>query len=631
MRKSRQLIAESAVIGAILIVITLGGSITTTAVPPSWSNNLDPNLVVRYSDLNALALYYNATLTDLGKGRFSNVSLLISTFHSVNIPPSVDEPALAAIGDVASMNATIPKASTLFDETKLAIGAKEYVNASALVNQGCANEASAGQSLSDFSGTQTPRLSALSVPTEIYSAGEALTEGAIAGLLAQCDLLRSELPLGSANLTISSPQTSIETGGPAVLSGTLTQDGAGVGNQTVLLYLDGNYFGNMTMDGGGNADGQINIPFVYKPFAVVQAVVAPNATINFGGAQSNALNFTVLFDSTKIALSDPPAYMPTFGFEVQGNLTTGAGVSLPGAPVMVTFISASELTTTNSKGTFDAGFTVPANATDGIHDVYAAFAPQGVFGPSTNFTPIEVVREPLILSVSAPSLSFAGLSTEVSGRAGANGTAISNALVTVNTPWGASSGVTDSSGRFRLDFQVSSFEFLFDSQVTVTALPPEPYIGSASASTQLGVLNPLIIVVPLMFAGLVTFEANQVRAFKKSAKMQEAETTHKEHPEAAQEPPQASGAGGGPVPEILACYKRAISLASGRFGLRFEESSTIREMAQEISRREASTGSEAFSGLMLTVEDFLYSERFDPSRVEEAKSHLATLEEVWRA
>jgi hypothetical protein len=629
MKRSMELLTESVVISVVLILIVLGGSITTSSVPLSWGDNLNPNQVARESDLDALALYYNTTLTELGTGLFANVSLLLNSFHSVNIPPVVNQTALAANIDVASMNTSIPKAFSLFDATRLAIGAKEYVNATALVNEGCENEGLARQSLSDFNSTQTPRLSALSVPKDDYALGESRTADEVSGLLAECNLLRSELPTGSANLTLSSPQKSIETGESVALGATLRLGGAAVGDQTALLYLNGSYFGSMVMSSGGISEGQVSIPFVYRHFAVVQAIVAPNATADFAGARSNLLNFTILFNSTRIVLGDPTAYLPTFSFAVKGNLTTFAGAPLPGATVRVTFIDETMLTKTDSAGRFNASFIVPANATDGVHDVYAAFAPKGVFGPSTNFTSIDVVRDPLIVNLVAPSLSFAGFATAISGTATANGTAVSNALVTVDTPWGSARGVTDATGHFRLDFQVSPFELLFGAQVTVSATPPKPYIKTGYASAQLGILNPLIVILPLLFVSLATFEANQVREFKRRAPRQEAET-FPDSQETAKEIPRVQDEGGHALPEILAYYIEAVSLASARFGLEVEESKTVRETAREISGREASVGSEAFSRLMLTVEDYLYSASFDSRRVQAAKIDLDAVKEAWK-
>lgn len=601
----------------------------TSSTPLSWNSNVNPNQVPRYSDPDALALYYNTTLTELGKGLFSNVSLLISTFHSVNIPPGVNQTALAANADVADMNTSIPKALSLFGQTRTAISAKEYVNATSFLNEGCENEVLARQSFSDFQA-EAVRLTALAPTNDTYAPGEALTNGEVAYLLAQCDLLRDELPQGSARLSISSPQTSVETGGRVFLNGTLSAGGKGVGGQTMLLYLDKDYFGSMAINGTGGFAGPVDIDFVYRPLATLQAVVAPNATIGFAGAQSNLLNFTILFNSTKIVLGDPPAYFPTFGFGLRGDLTTTAGTPLPGATVRLTFVNESELAVTGPGGAFNASFVVPANATDGVHYVYAAFAPRGVFGPSTNFTSIDVVREPLTLDVAAPSLSLSGFVTEVSGRLMANGTAVSGAHVTVNTPWGGASGRTNSAGLFRLSFQVSPFEFLFGAQVLVRAAPSEAYVSSGSAVVDLGLLNPLIVILPLLFLGMITFEAKEVREFRRSAGRRAPETVLVERPTSPQEGPNLTEAGGPPVEGMLAYYRRAISLAGARFGLRFEESMTVREISRDVVGREVSKGAEDFRELMLDVEDFLYSKSFGQDRAEAAGRRLASLEEAWR-
>lgn len=645
MRRSRQLVVESAVIAAILLLIALGGSIATTLIPPSFASLDNPGSVTKQYDLGALALYYNVTLSDIGTSRFTNASFLLDTFHFANIPPAVNQTALAANADLASVNSTVPRAVLDFHLAGSALAAKEYLNATVLVNAGCAQARLANQSLADFQGPQTSRFKSLSVPTAQYAGGASLTAAEVQGLFADCSRLLGVLPPSpstptstsstststpTANdvLTISSPQKTIETGGAVVLNGTLTLSGAGVGGQAAVFYINGTYFGSLVTSGSGNLGGTLTIPFLYKPVAMVQAAVAPNATQRIGGAFSNLLNFTILFNQTSIVIGDPPAYLPTQSFHASGNLTTTSGVALPSAPVTVTFLGQSVMATTNVKGEFGATLTVPANATDGTYYVYAAFSPQGVFGPSFNFTSIRVVHMPLDLTVSAP-FSFAGFHTELTGSAVANGTSVPGARIVVDTPWGSYATVTDSSGRFRVGLTVSPFDFSFAGQVRATAAPTEPYMASGSAFASMRLFNILIVILPAVVLVTVTYEADKMGAFEGLRKRRRREAA------SAEEAPLTAGeeilaARAAKAPELVSMYQTALGLASARFGLRFEQGQTIREALDYAKAAEQSKGYEEFCRISLTTEDFLYARSFDVSRLERARRDLGSLEGYWR-
>jgi hypothetical protein len=642
LKRSNQLVIESAVVASILVALAFGGSVATTTIPPSFAHFQNPVLVKESHDLPALATYYNATLTKIGTGNFAGASFLLDTFPFVNIPPSVNATAQAANSDLAAVNTTAAGATALFQRADLAVSVKQYVNAKTLANEGCALAEQANASLADFQGPQTTRFKAESVPTGLYSEGAAVAEGAVQALLAKCSALQGALgtggPSGSGSsgssggaslvLIIGSPQTAIETGGPVKLVGNLTLQGAGVAKQEVLFYLDGSYFGEVATGSGGDLAGALQIPFVYTQTVLVQAFVAPNSTLGTGGASSNPLVFDVLFNQTAIAIGDPPAVLPTFSFGVHGNLTTVNGVPLPGAPVKVTFFGESQVLRTDSQGAFGTRLTVPGNASDGLYDVYASFAPEGVFGPSVNFTTIRVVHLPMVLTIHAPPLSLAGLLTTLTGTASSNGSAIANATVRVGSPWGSLTTKTDVSGDFTVTLGVSPLDFAFARDVTVSGTAPQPYVALGTITESIALFNVLIIILPVAAVGIVVYEADKLGAFEglRGRKKGELETQLAEA-QAAPERRHAPGVEEGP--EILQLYRRALSLASAKYSLGFAPSQTIREVISEVAAKEKGREVEAFSGVLLTLEDFLYAADFDESRLKEARRSVAGLEEAW--
>lgn len=635
-----QLVAESAVIIGILLVLTFGGSVTTTASPRAWSalsnptalSNpnapSNPNPSNRQVGLNALGSWYNLTLTQLGTGEFSNVSYLIQTFHFVNIPTTVNRTALAANVDMANINASMPKAIAYFDQGELAIKAKEYVNATALILVGCAEAAQANKSFADFTGVQTPRLASQSVPTVVYKPGQDLTASEVQALIARCNSLSAH-PGSVPLLLISSPQRTIETGGPVVLDGNLKLNGVGVSGQQVLFYVNGKYLGALMTGSRGDLEGTLTIPFLYKPVASVQAIAAPEVSTGLGWAQSNVVEFTILFNATRIVIGDPPTYLPTQNFSVEGNLTTVIGVPLPQAPVKITFFNSSTMTTTDSKGVFEATLTVPADAADGVYYVNTTFAPQGTFGPSFNSTLISVAHVPLIVTASGPELSFAGFPMTVSGSATANGSVVAGAQITASTPWGTYHTATDAGGHFTVDAPVSLTDFSFSVLAKVQANPAQPYISSGTAVARSGLLNPLLVLLPAVGVGVTAYEADKLDVFGRMRRrvQEQALLGEKEEVEPVQvvAPRPASE-----LPEAVLFYRRALELATSRLGLKFPESQTIREALRMLEAKSSIEGTEAFRRILLTAEDFIYSQTFDDSRLDSAHRDLGTLEEMWR-
>src|SRR5690349_8837254 len=99
----------------IMIMLTLGGSVVTTIIPPSFQTLRDPALVKAQHDSTALAAYYNATLTQIGRGRFGNASFLLMTFPFLNISPTVYGTAQLANADLTKVDSSAAHASSLFN------------------------------------------------------------------------------------------------------------------------------------------------------------------------------------------------------------------------------------------------------------------------------------------------------------------------------------------------------------------------------------------------------------------------------------------------------------------------------------------------------------------------------------
>ncbi|MDG6906668.1 MAG: hypothetical protein JRN20_12885 [Nitrososphaerota archaeon] len=630
MKRSTQLVVESAVIGSLLLSVLLGGIAGGLNVPAPWSSIQNPVQVPNQPDLSALAKYYNLTLSWIALGKYSNVSFSLGTFDFVNIPAKVNGSALIANGEISSLNVSIPLAIMQLDNATQLLASKEYPGAIAEIGSGCSEIENASSTLNEFSNTTTPRLSSLGVPTNLYSVGLNMVKTEASNLLTRCEALKAQannLYPSSGSFFITSPQTSIQTGGYVLIQGNITSNNIGVGAQEVSLFLNGTYIGVAVSDERGLFTTNVSIPFVYKPVVALWAVVAKNSSIGFPGAVSNVLYFTILYNETHIVLKDPPAYLPTQSFTVEGNLSTVSGTGLPNAPVKVTFFNESKYTLTNSDGVFQANLTVPSNASDGIYYVYAAFAPQGVYGPSYNLTAIQVYHETINLVVDAQPVSYAGFGSSLSGSVSANGSALPDANITVSSPWGVLIGKSDSQGSFKFNVPIPIWEFSFAKNVSVSVLPSQPYVSSGRVEARLGLFNWLWIILPGILVCVGAYEINSLDLLPKlwsgrgqTSRKEQIETIVSKTLEMVV--PKYSESN-----KIISVYSVALSLIVSRFGVTFYESSTIREISQQVTEVEGIDIDSAvlFHDISLDMEDYLYSQVFDESRIGDAEQKLAEL------
>jgi hypothetical protein len=630
LKRSNQLIIESAVIASVLIALTLGGSVETATIPPSFVALRDPGTVAVNHDLTALAVYYNTTLTDIGARNFTGSLFLLGTFHFVNIPPAVNATAQLANSDLSTAAVDSENASRIFSAAESEILRNQYVNATVLTEQGCALASSATTRFADFSGPRTSAFQSNKIPVKDYSSGESSASGVVNSLTATCDKLLNQLRFQGLELLIGSPQTSIETGGRVDLLGNLTFRGTGVGSESVLFYINGSYFGSLSTAANGEFSGALQIPFVYSKVGSVQALVAPNIPRNISGAASNFLYFTIRFNQTSIAIGDPPAVLPTFSFPVSGTLKTVSGTPLPSAPVNVTFFRQWQILTTNSQGGFSTRLTVPANATDGVYYVSARFAPEGVFGPSFNVTAVQVVHLPMTVTVTAPSLSLAGFSTTLTGLAITNDSSVAGGTIRVISPWGTFDGTTNSSGGFKISLPVSPWEFAFSRNVTIFVNATEPYVAIATVAKALAVFNVMVVIVPVAAVGIIGYEADRFGVFAALRQLRGRGQKGLSEEELLLEDEFSKPEMEGAISEAGMLYAQALSLARTKYSMHFRSSQTIREVVASVESRDVGKGATTFKEIMLIVEDAAYAKNFDAARLGAARVKLTELEGSWK-
>lgn len=319
MQRSKLIVVQSIIIGALLLGVAIGGTLATENLPSSWKSSLNiPPSPVQQFNTTSLATEYDNILSLINQNQFSNASLGLSGLSFVNYPGNLQILAQRAISQVTLVNRSLPLASSYLSNTVDLISLGLLTNATAAINIGCTQAILANTSVYDFENITTPQLSALHVPTLTYSENLITLDAKVVSLAKQCAILAQELnsafqsngkedcvKLSGASycLALASPQKSVKVGGNLVIQGSLLENSSGIAGDTISFYLNGTYIANSRTGANGSYYANVIVPYVYAVNASIWAVASENSSVGLPIAiGSNAIFMHLSFNSTRIIL-----------------------------------------------------------------------------------------------------------------------------------------------------------------------------------------------------------------------------------------------------------------------------------------------------------------------------------------
>ncbi len=343
----------------------------------------------------------------------------------------------------------------------------------------------------------------------------------------------------------------------------------------------------------------------------------------------------ILLESSQSAATSTNAIviMPSFNFTLGGHVIAQSGFPVPNGTIRVSAFNSVYYINTGPNGAFKTTLTVPPDTPDGLYQVTIAYEANGSFGPSSNFTMVNVVREPLNLTLNAPRVIVSGLTATISGSIQSNNSALVGCTVAVALPWGVYYGMTDSTGSYKVSVSVPLEQFSPKVQATISASPKEPYVETAQTTGSIGIINPVEFIVPAIIIGAVVYEARNLELVSKKRIPSNSdflddqiETIYKKRAFATASKLSKEGRNS----MIIAIYLNALDIAIRRFQIRLVESLTIRQTIEEILRRDKEgKGAAIFSQIGRIMEDFVYSQKFDESKAKDAERLLEKLKVAW--
>src|SRR5579871_5471793 len=152
MRRSNKMILESLVMGALILGVLVGGSVSTSTLPHPWVQIQNPQSILPVYNATSLAIFYNNTLNFLSLNQNQNVSQALSAFQYLVVSPALSGTAQNANSEIASMNQSIPELQYYLNETEYFYGIGSFGEASLALSSLCSFDQSSNASLSQLRG-----------------------------------------------------------------------------------------------------------------------------------------------------------------------------------------------------------------------------------------------------------------------------------------------------------------------------------------------------------------------------------------------------------------------------------------------------------------------------------------------
>ncbi|MEM2739203.1 MAG: DUF4129 domain-containing protein [Candidatus Bathyarchaeia archaeon] len=242
---------------------------------------------------------------------------------------------------------------------------------------------------------------------------------------------------------------------------------------------------------------ELRIPYIYVDEVDVYASYDPR-----GGdlglylpSISNVERLRILYLKPILTLHvDRVKLEPTDRFRVYGRIEPGS------LDMYIEFLSRRIEPRRGLDGSFEATLTVPSNVAEGLYRIAAFSKPEGVYGPASRYVEVEVSRRPISLELSAPGIALAGSTVTVYGRIAYMGTPV-EASVDVSSQLVSES--LKAAGGFELNLHIPLTILTGSYRIEFSVHPYDPRFRGLSTYTDLYIVNPITLPIPLIVAGVV--------------------------------------------------------------------------------------------------------------------------------
>ena len=424
-------------------------------------------------------------------------------------------------------------------------------------------------------------------------------------------IIQSMQNVGTLNATILSINVApkeILVGSKIMVTGKLTDVlGNALGTRYIEVLFDDKVVGVSAINGSGVFVLELSAPFVYEDILNVTAEYWPSGgdAIIYLPSASNEVHVKLIYYTPVIDVSVPKIVYPGKMLMIEGNVTYG-GASVAGVGVNVVVFGFDMVTVSGIGGGFSFEVPVPRDSVEGTTSITLASLADGVYAPVKALARVDVVRQPMELSVDAPSWAVSGFPVRVKGTASSEGTPVANCSVRLESGVGSVITRTRSDGGFEVELSPPLVLGTENYPFVVKATPVEPWIRSSSFSGEVFMTNLLTLVGGSVLVIAVGFYA--------SKKIQRKPRT----PSMAREEPLVAEPTTVTVVPIVAVepegvrdsYAYALGVVSRKTGVIPRPSSTLREYLVEVWGSLGENGG-PFRSLTMLYEGWLYDRDVD--------------------
>lgn len=563
----------------------------------------------------ALALIYSSVFGKISAGEFEEANLTLGSLEGVYVPES-------ARYIFNRFNDLISQEALELESADAGIASALRSLSLGLIETAKANVSSALLSLAKASITSSSLSSAASefaktLRTRQLTPEIAMVEGAIAGYYGDLDeIIRSIWEVEAGNVTATAIELSL-SGSHAIIGDTVSAEGrlteleSGAplpGREVAVLAFGRAYLTETDSEGRfslqfqtaapGGPQQSVSAAFLsdgahagsYASAPIVVNYIVPKVTAmadRYAALPGDAVRLSLFADLSEWAAPVAPELREEYGARLAGALQTTA------FRFAVTAFGRGQTLISGYPASAEASVPVPAWTPSGSHPISVELMPASIFAGSAGSVALEVYRNPVVVSISAPPIALGGSTVAIWGSVSSSGSPVPGASVNVSISGSSASAVTGQDGSFSAEVPLPPWRASGWEIARAVAQPADGRLSPSSVSATVLVVSPLMTAVAA--AGVAV-----AIAFAKRASSGGKDTAPPAY--AAARPMQAKL----PPPDTLAgIYARAAQAVGSALGTFARESETVREYLARVSSRLGALG-KAFGELTLMLEESVY-------------------------
>lgn len=309
--------------------------------------------------------------------------------------------------------------------------------------------------------------------------------------------------LVQTNLLIAANTSQAPPGSTVRIYGILTVNNTLLPNKIVAIYLfNQTYATNITAKTNitGIFETNVKLPEIYIESIAIFAAYKPveEDAEHYVPSVSNIIEMNLTFQTPTITiLNVPEKVRPSLQYTIEGTIQLN-NTPLANWPINITINQNTVKTETDSQGRFEYTFKTPETPLTSTLSITITTKPQKEIGPGQTTVTILIEYIDPELEAKTPKTVIAGINFKIDGTAKTAEDPLKNATITVKIGRKTVITHTDENGTFTVKIHASPLTLTRKITVTIILTPKEPWINSQAIEKEVFIINPLIVIAPII-------------------------------------------------------------------------------------------------------------------------------------